>query len=118
MRKYLFVFLMFFALACIAQAQSGSTNACSETDVIQGGTLTWSSTYSIAIVVFPAPGTTGFLGQSQVIIPPNGSVTVNVPVNAAPGTYNISASFYTSTGGNPCGNVPGNGGGTVKVKGS
>lgn len=118
MKKLSLYSLLFFALVCAAQAQSGSTNACTETDVVQGGTLTWTSTFSMAIVVTPAPGTTWFLGQSQVIIPPNGSVTVNVPANAGVGTYNITSSFDTNIGGNPCGGAPLGGGGTVRVRGT
>ena len=97
------LFLLFFALASSAQAQSGTTNVCGETDTTPGGSFTWSSTYSVPISVTPAPGTTWFLGQSQVIIPANGSVTVNVPATAMPGEYDLGVTFDTNTGGYPCG---------------
>lgn len=67
------------------------------------------------IAVAPAPGTTWFLGQSQVIIPANGSVTVNLPSGAAPGEYGLSITFDTSTGGYPCGQ-PLAGGGKVIIQ--
>ena len=111
------LFALCFVLASPALAQSGSTNVCGETDVNPGGTITWTSTYPIPISVRPAPGTTWFLGQSQVVIPANGSVTVNVPASATPGIYDLDITFNTSTGGYPCGQQAGQGGGRVKVGG-
>src|ERR1700681_2042644 len=121
MSKYVSLFLVFFACARSAERKAGSTNACSEVDVNQGGTFTWTNSFSVAIIVSPAPGTTWFLGQSSVTIPASGSVQVAVAGTATLGTYDLSAIFDTSFGGNPCGtgggNRGGNGGGTVIVKG-
>lgn len=105
MVKHLFVASLFLAFACSALAQSGTTNACSQINAVAGGTITWASTYSVPITVAPSPGTTWFLGQSQVIIPATGRVSVNVPENATVGTYDLKVTFDTPTGGNPCGQV-------------
>jgi len=107
--------LLFFALVSSAHAQSGTTNVCGETDTTPGGSFTWSSTYSVPISVTPWTGTTWFLGQWQVIIPANGSVTVNVPATAAPGEYDLTITFDTNTGGYPCG-TPNPTGGRVIVQ--
>ena len=118
MGKYLAVCILMLGLTCFAAGQSGSTNVCGETDATQGGSFTWTSTYSVALLVTPVPGTTWFLGVTQIVIPPNGSVTVNVPPTAFPGEYDLNVTFDTNVGGNPCGIPGGGGGGTVKIKGA
>jgi len=87
-----------------------------KTDVVAGGTFVWSSTWSVAVVVTPAPGTNWFLDQSQVIIPPNGSVTVSVPANTTQGSYSLNTMFYRNTGESPCTPQTDGSGGTVKVR--
>ncbi len=97
--------MLFLALAGSAYGQS--SNVCGETLVTPGGSFTWTSTYAVPIRVEPFPGTTWFLGQSYVEIPANGSVTVIVPTDAAPGTYDLETTFDQRAGGNPCGDTPG-----------
>jgi len=108
--------VLILSLACYAQGPSGTTNACGETDVTAGGSFTWTSTYSVALLVTPAPGTTWFLGSTQVVIPPNGSVTVNVPPSAMSGEYDLNITFNTNMGGYPCGTNPRAGGGKVIIQ--
>ncbi len=102
----LFSSLLFAASA--AHGQSPTTNVCGTTIATPGGTFTWTSTYSVPIRVQPVTGESWFLGQSYVVIPANGSVTIDVPQNLAPGTnIDLQVNFDTRAGGNPCGNTPG-----------
>lgn len=75
--------LLFLAFAHSAYGQQ--TNVCGTTTVTPGGTFTWGSTYAVPIRVEPAPGTTWFLGQTYVEIPPHGQVTVTCPRIWLPG---------------------------------
>jgi len=107
MKNFLQICIPLLFLALVGSAYGQSSNVCGETPANVGGSFTWTSTYSVPIRVQPMPGTTWFLGQSYVEIPANGSVTVNVPSDAAPGTYDLQTTFETRAGGNPCGNTPG-----------
>ena len=76
---------------------------------VQGGSFTWNNPYSVAVRITPAPGTTWFLGASYIIVPANnGQVTINVPLSAGVGTYDISVAYNTIVGGNPCAGNAGN----------
>jgi hypothetical protein len=127
MRKNLCLSFLLLALTGLAQAQTGSTNACTAIEVVAGQPFVWTNTFSIAVVVSPASITAGNTGGTaywnqppSFVIPANGSLTVQTPSATPLGTYNLTVTFAVGSA-NPCGGSPGpqtSGGGTVKVKGS
>lgn len=126
MRKFVLLSLLVIALVCSAQAQTGSTNACTETDVVAGQPFVWTNTFSVAVIVSPASITAGNTGNTaywnqppSFVIPANSSLTVQVPSATRLGTYSLTVMFAVGSA-NPCGGSVApqiGGGGTVKVKG-
>jgi hypothetical protein len=97
-------------MVCSAYGQSGTTNVCGTTTVTPGGNFTWTSTYSVAIRVEPAPGEnwSALMGSAYVDIPANGSITIPVPESLPEGfSVDLQTTFETRQGGNPCGDYPG-----------
>jgi hypothetical protein len=102
MAKLMAVLMLLFSL--LAYAQGETFDVCGTVTTVQGGSFTWNNPYSQPVRIAPAPGTTWFLGASYIIVPANnGQVTINVPSNAGVGTYNISVTYDSTIGGNPCG---------------
>ncbi len=102
MTKLVAVLVLLFAMLGYAQAET--FDVCGTVTAVQGGSFTWNNPYSVQVRITPAPGTTWFLGVSYVVVPGNnGQVTINVPSNAGVGTYDISVTYNTIVGGNPCG---------------